>query len=150
MLNSVVLMGRLVADPELKTTSTGVNVTSFSIAVDRDYARQGEARQADFINIVAWRSTADFITKYFRKGQMIAIQGSIQTRSYEDRNGNKRTAFEVIADKVNFCGSKSESGASAGNGQARYDAGSAAPAAFQNGGSEDFSTLSDSEDDLPF
>jgi len=149
MLNTAILMGRLVADPELKTTSTGISVTSFSIAVDRDYARQGENRQTDFINIVAWRQTADFITKYFRKGQMIAIQGSIQSRSYEDRNGNKRTAIEVVADKVNFCGSKSETGAS-NAGQTRYDAGSAAPAAFQNGGSEDFDTLSDSEDDLPF
>ena len=87
MLNNVVLMGRLTADPELRQTSTGIEVTSFSIAIDRGYARQGEERQTDFINCVAWRQTAKFITSYFRKGQMIAVTGSIQTRNYEDKSG---------------------------------------------------------------
>ena len=109
MLNNVILMGRLTADPELKQTPNGVAVLSFSLAVDRDYTQQRQERQADFINIVAWRNTAEFINKYFVKGQMIALKGSIQTRNYEDKNGNKRTAFEVVADKVYFCGSKEES-----------------------------------------
>lgn len=109
MINNVVLMGRLVATPELKSTQTGVSVTSFTLAVERSYAKQGEERQADFINCVAWRNTAEFIAKYFQKGSMLAITGSIQTRNYEDKNGNKRTAVEVVADSASFCGSKSES-----------------------------------------
>ena len=110
MLNCVTLMGRLTADPEIRTTTTGKEVATFSIAVDRSYAKAGEQRQTDFINIVAWESTATFISRYFGKGSMIAIQGSIQTRNYEDKNGNKRTAFEVIAREVSFCGSKNETG----------------------------------------
>lgn len=113
MLNCAILMGRLVADPELKTTTNNVSVTSFRIAVERSYQKQGEERQADFIDIVAWRQTADFVTRYFRKGSMIAVQGSIQTRQYEDKQGNKRTAVEVVADNVSFCGSKAESGTAA-------------------------------------
>ena len=101
MLNVVVLSGRLTADPELKTTQNGVSVCSFSIAVERRY-RQGEERQADFINIVTWRSSAEFVSKYFKKGQMIAIRGSIQTRRYQDKDGNNRTAFDVVADDVQF------------------------------------------------
>ncbi|MDD6145897.1 MAG: single-stranded DNA-binding protein [Oscillospiraceae bacterium] len=108
MINSVVLQGRLIADPELRTTTTGKSVSTFRIAVDRSHSKQGEKRQADFITIVAWNSTADFVSKYFSKGSMIAIQGRIQTRSYEDNSGNKRTAFEVLANEVSFCGSKNE------------------------------------------
>lgn len=110
MINCAILMGRLTANPELRTTQSGTSVTSFTVAVDRDYVRQGEERQTDFINVVAWRQTAEFVERYFRKGSMIAVQGSIQTRNYEDKHGNKRTAVEVIADKVSFCGSKAESG----------------------------------------
>lgn len=101
MLNVVVLTGRLTADPELKTTNSGLSVCSFSIAVDRRY-KSGEERQADFINIVAWRSSAEFVCKYFKKGQAIAVEGSIQTRRYEDKDGNKRTSFEVVANNVQF------------------------------------------------
>ena len=111
MLNCAVIMGRLVADPELRTTPNGISVTSFCVAVDRSFVKAGEERKADFINVVAWRQTADFVTRYFHKGSMIAVQGSIQTRSYEDKNGNKRTAVEIVADNVSFCGSKSEQGA---------------------------------------
>ena len=110
MLNNAVIMGRLVADPELRTTGSGISVLSFTVAVDRGFVRQGEDRQADFIDVIAWRQTAEFISKYFRKGSMIAIQGHIQTRMYEDKNGNKRKAVEVVADNVSFCGSKAESG----------------------------------------
>ena len=97
MLNVAILMGRLVADPEIRHTPNDIAVTSFTIAVDRSYVKSGAERQADFIDIVAWRATAEFVCKYFRKGQMIAVQGSIQTRSYTDKDGNKRKAFEIVA-----------------------------------------------------
>lgn len=106
MTNVSVLMGRLTKDPELKTTSNGISVCSFSLAVDRNYQRAGEERETDFINMVAWRSTAEFIAKYFKKGDMMSAVGSIQTRQYEDRDGHKRTAFEVVVNEVSFCGSK--------------------------------------------
>lgn len=146
MLNCAVIMGRLTADPELRTTANGTSVTSFTVAVDRAYARQGEERQTDFINVVAWRQTAEFVTRYFHKGSMIAVQGSIQTRNWEDKNGNKRTSVEIVADNVSFCGSKSESG----------NANSAAPAArpapaYQGGNADGFSVLPTSDDDaFPF
>lgn len=106
-MNTVILMGRLTADPELKHTANDTAVTSFSIAVDRPMSKE---KTADFINVVAWKKTAEFITKYFHKGSMIAIQGSLQTRRYEDKDGNKRTAYEVVANNVEFCGSKNENG----------------------------------------
>jgi single-strand DNA-binding protein len=112
-LNSVVLIGRLTADPELKHTQNGNAVTGFSIAVDRPYQKAGEERQADFIDIVAWRGTAEFICKYFKKGRKIAVQGAIQNRSYTDKDGNKRKAFEVLAEKVEFADSKQEKKGSA-------------------------------------
>lgn len=110
MLNVAVLMGRLVADPELRHTPNGISTCTFRIAVDRSYVRSGEERKADFIDIVAWRQTAEFVCKYFRKGNLIAVDGSIQTRSYEDKQGNKRTAFEVVANNVNFTGERSANG----------------------------------------
>ena len=105
MFNLVVLTGRLTADPVLKTTPSGTSVTTFSIAVDRRY-KQGEEKQTDFINIVAWRQTAEFVSKYFSKGSMIGIEGAIQTRRYQDKDGNNRTVFEVIANNVQFVESK--------------------------------------------
>ena len=110
MLNCAIIMGRLTTAPELKTTPNGVSVTSFRVAVDRNFVRQGEERQADFIDVVAWRQTAEFVCRYFRKGSMIAVQGSLKSRSYEDRNGNKRTAIEIVADNVSFCGEKTGNG----------------------------------------
>ncbi len=140
MFNLVVLTGRLTADPELKTTPNGISVTTFSIAVNRNY-RSGGENQADFINIVAWRQTAEFITKYFKKGNLIGIEGSIQTRSYTDKNGNKRTAFEVVANNVQFVESKRDTGAASDN----------VPASFSNADSNDFADLGDAtDDDLPF
>ena len=106
MINNVVLMGRLVSDPELRHTPNDIAVTSFTLAVDRSYVKAGTERQADFIDIVAWRNTAEFICKYFQKGQMIAIQGSMQTRTYTDKQGNNRKAVEVLAERVSFCGRK--------------------------------------------
>ena len=114
MFNLVVLTGRLTADVELKTTPSGVSVCSFTIAVERRF-KQGEERQADFVNIVAWRQTAEFVSKYFSKGSMIGIEGSIQTRRYQDKDGNNRTAFEVVANNVQFIESKKTEGATEGN-----------------------------------
>ena len=104
MLNKVILMGRLTADPELKYTPSNVAVCSFTIAVDRSYVKPGEQRKTDFINIVAWRNTAEFVSRYFVKGQLINVCGLLQTRSWDDAQGNKRFATEVIAEEVNFCG----------------------------------------------
>lgn len=108
-------MGRLTANPEIRQTQSGNFVTSFTVAVDRSYTKQGEDKKADFINVIAWRQTAEFVTKYFWKGSMIAIQGSIQTSSYEDKNGAKRKRVEIVADRVSFCGSKSDSKPSTGD-----------------------------------
>ena len=108
MLNVVAIMGRLVADPELRTTQSGTNVCSFRIACDRNFARQGEQRQADFIDIVAWRQQAEFVSKYFQKGSLIAIEGSLQTRQYQDKNGNNRTAIEFVVDNIYFAGPKQD------------------------------------------
>lgn len=137
MLNVVVLTGRLTADPELKTASSGVSVCSFSVAVERRY-RSGEDREADFINIVAWRSSAEFVSKYFKKGQMIAIEGSIQTRRYQDKDGNNRTAFEVVANNVQFADfGKRDNNQQSGVSNPNVDVSC-------------FSETTDPDDDLPF
>lgn len=158
MLNVAVIMGRLAADPELRHTPNGVAVTSFTLAVDRSYARAGTERQTDWIDVVAWRQTAEFVCKYFTKGQLMAVTGSIQTRYYEDRNGNKRKAVEIQATEVNFASSKREGGSMGGDpsyGQPRASA-PAQPAAFSepapaysSGSSEDFEEIL-GDDDLPF
>lgn len=109
-LNKVILGGRLTADPELKTTPSGVSVTSFTVAVNRRFGgKEGEQPQADFINVTAWRATAEFITKYFRRASSICITGSIQTRSWTDQQGQKRFATEIVADEAYFVDAKSES-----------------------------------------
>lgn len=110
-LNKVILIGHLTATPELKSTPGGVRVTSFSIGVTRKYSKAGEQTQTDFINIVAWRSTAEFVTKYFTKGQAICICGSIQTRSYTADDGSKRTVTEIVADEVSFVEKKASTSA---------------------------------------
>lgn len=149
MLNSVCLMGRLVADPELRHTQNQIPVTSFRIAVDRTYQSKGQERQTDFLDIVAWRNTADFVCRYFRKGQLVAVQGSIQTRKYTDKDGNNRTAFEIVADNVFFAEPKRE-GATAGP---RYDSQvpqfSESSPAFSTAAAGDFEEIV-SDDDLPF
>lgn len=108
MLNRAILMGRITKSPELKTTPSGVPVIQISVAVDRNYTPKGQEKQTDFIDVVAWRNTAEFIAKYFDKGQLIALAGSIQKRSYTDNQGNKRSVTEVIADQAYFCGGKNE------------------------------------------
>lgn len=106
MLNRIVLMGRLTRDPELRRTQSGTAVVSFSIACDRDYAAQGAERETDFIDIVAWRGTAEFVEKYFSKGRMIVVGGRLQIRNWQDKEGNKRRSAEVLADSVYFGDSK--------------------------------------------
>lgn len=115
-------MGRMCYDPELKSTPQGISVIRFQIAVDRNYQASGKERQADFIDCIAWRQTAEFISRYFRKGSMIAVEGSIQTQNYTDKDGNKRKAVEVLANNVSFCGEK-ENGSQAvtGNKNANID-----------------------------
>lgn len=108
-LNKVILGGRLTHDPELKTTASGVSVVSFTVAINRNYkGKNGEAPQADFLNVTAWRQTAEFITRYFRKASSICVVGSIQTRSWTDQNGQKRFATEIVADEAYFVDAKSE------------------------------------------
>lgn len=106
MLNRVILMGRLTKDPELRHTQSDIPVASFTLAVDRGYKRDNDAVNADFINIVAWRGTAEFVSKWFSKGQLVAVSGRLQTRSYTDANGNNRTVTEVVADEAFFAESK--------------------------------------------
>lgn len=157
MLNVVAIMGRLVADPELRTTTQGNSVCSFRIACDRSYVQQGQERQADFIDIVAWRQQADFVSKYFKKGSMIAIEGSLQTRQYQDENGNNRTAVEVVANNISFAGAKRQDGQNAPSYEqqtANYvqqakAAHNASQPTYTQGSMDDFAVISDN-DDLPF
>lgn len=107
-MNQIVIMGRLTADPELKETQSGKSVTSFSVAVQRDYANEQKEYETDFIPVVAWRSTAEFVCRYFAKGQMIALTGRLQSRKYTDKEGNNRTAYDVVADRVYFTGGKQD------------------------------------------
>lgn len=152
MLNVVAIMGRLVADPELRTTPAGYSVCSFRIACDRSYVQQGQERQADFIDIVAWRQQADFVSKYFQKGSMIAVEGRLQTRNYQDKNGNNRTAVEVVANNISFAGAKrqdSQSVPSYEQQTASHVEQAKAQTGFAQGSADDFAVISDN-DDLPF
>ena len=161
MLNHIVIMGRLTRDPELRSTQSGVSVTSFTVAVDRDFGgRDGGERQTDFIDCVAWRQTGEFVSKYFHKGSMIVVSGRLQSRKWQDRDGNNRTNWEVIADNVYFGESRrdSESNGSYGSydsnrggydsnrGSGSYDSSprSSAPAPSA------FSELDDGDGELPF
>lgn len=149
-MNRVILVGRLTADPELKQTPNGVSVCTFSIAINRPYSSKTGERQADFINIVAWRAQAEFVSKYFAKGNQIGIDGSIQTRQYTDRDGNKRTAFEVVAENISFIESRAASQQSRSYDAPSTPTRSAAPAAetYSSGDAADFAEIDD--DDLPF
>ena len=152
MLNVVAIMGRLVADPELRTTTQGNSVCSFRIACDRSYVQQGQERQADFIDIVAWRQKADFVSKYFQRGSMIAIDGSLQTRQYQDKQGSKRTAVEVVANNISFAGAKRQDGQNVPSYEqqtASYVEQAKAQTSFAQGSADDFAVIDDN-DDLPF
>ena len=159
MLNRIVLMGRLTRDPELRRTQSGTAVASFSVACDRDYAAQGAERETDFIDIVAWRGTAEFVEKYFSKGRMIVVGGRLQIRNWQDKEGNKRRSAEVVADNVYFGDSKRDSAdggfnQSQGYAQSFNQVPQQQPAyqAPQNvsAAPSDFSMLSDDDPDLPF
>ena len=152
MLNVVAIMGRLVADPELRTTTQGNSMCSFRIACDRSYVQQGQERQADFIDIVAWRQQADFVSKYFQKGSLIAVSGSLQTRQYQDKNGNNRTAVEVVANNISFAGAKRQDAQSAPSYEQQtisHVQQAKAQSGFAQGSADDFAVISDN-DDLPF
>ena len=160
MLNHITLMGRLVRDPELRRTGTGIAVASFRIAVDRDYApKDGGERKADFIDCVAWRQTGEFISKYFTKGRMIVVDGRLEMRDWTDKEGNKRTSAEVIVDNAYFGDSKRDGdNSNSSYGGNVYGGNSyAAPAAPAYGGystpaapASDFAMLSDDDAQLPF
>ena len=159
MLNVVAIMGRLAADPQLRQTTTGKNVASFRIACDRGRRDANGQSQADWLDVVAWDRTAEFVCKYFQKGSLIAIDGRLQSRSYQDKNGNNRTAFEIVANNINFAGPKNSNAGGGANYQnsapsyqnaapARPAAVEAAPS-YSAGTADDFAVIDDS-DDLPF
>ncbi|MBQ2971710.1 MAG: single-stranded DNA-binding protein [Ruminococcus sp.] len=148
MLNRVVLMGRLVSDPELKTTTSGISVTSFRIAVDRSYVKAGAERQADFFDIVAWRNTAEFVCRNFGKGSLIAVDGQLQSRQYQAKDGTNRTVVEVVADNVSFTGERRDASASYSAPRDSYSQIPQAPS-YSNGTVDDFQEMP-LDDDLPF
>ena len=159
MLNHIVLMGRLTRDPELRRTGSGVAVASFTLAVDRDYAAQGAEKETDFVDIVAWRNTAEFVSKYFAKGRMAVVTGRLQIRNWQDKEGNKRRSAEVVADNVYFGDSKRDNadGGSFNQSQGYAQSFNQIPQqpAYQvpqnvSAASSDFSMLSDDDPDLPF
>lgn len=131
MINNIVLMGRLTYEPELKMTTSGISVINFQIACDRNYQAKGQDRQADFIDCQAWRKTAEFISRYFHKGDMIALEGTLQTNNFTDKDRNKRKSVIVVADNISFCGAKEK------------------PDLNIPGANQDFEEIED-DDDLPF
>ena len=149
MLNHIIIMGRLVRDPELRRTGSGVAVASFRVAVDRDYApKDGGERKADFIDCVAWRQTGEFISKYFAKGRMIVVDGRLEMRDWTDKDGNKRTSAEINVANAYFGDNKRE-----GDGSSAGFAAPSAPAfeGFSGASSaSDFAMLSDDDAQLPF
>ena len=148
MLNRIILMGRLTRDPELRHTQQGTPVASFTLAVDRDFkGRDGGERATDFIDIVAWRNTADFVSKYFTKGRMAVVEGRLQIRDWTDRDGGKRRTAEVIADNVYFGDSKRD-GESSGGSYSRVSA--HAPVDYGMPVGDQFAELADDDGDLPF
>ena len=152
MLNHIVIMGRLTRDPELRRTGSGVAVTSFSLAVDRDFGnRENGERETDFIDCVAWRQTGEFVSKYFTKGRMAVVSGRLQIRNWTDKEGNKRRTAEVIADNVYFGDSKRDGdSAAAGNTYAAPAAGGFGGYSAPSSPASDFAMLSDDDAQLPF
>lgn len=151
MLNHIVLMGRLTRDPELRRTGSGIAVASFRLAVDRDFApKDGGEKETDFIDVVAWRSTAEFVSRFFTKGRMAVVSGRLQMRNWTDKEGNKRTSAEVVADNVYFGDSKRDGAAPAPQGG--FDQSYApAPTTFSGAArTSDFSMLEDDDHELPF
>lgn len=149
-LNKVILGGRLTADPELRTTQSGLPVTTFTVAVSRNYKSNDQQPQSDFINVVAWRSTAEFVSKYFHKGSSICVIGSIQTRKWQDQNGQNRYITEVIADEVNFVDSKSDSSSRQAAAPAYTPDSYGAPSYSSSSNTAPKFEEMSNEDDLPF
>lgn len=145
-MNLIVIKGRLVRDPELRTTQSGISVCNATVAVDRSYKRDGEP-DADFFDCVFWKQGAEFVSKYFTKGKEILVQGSMQSRKYQDKNGNNRVAWEIQNAHAEFCGSKSDNGG--GQGYTTNGTPGVQPPAQPVGGSDDFAVIEDG-DDLPF
>lgn len=151
MLNHIVLMGRLTRDPELRRTGSGVSVASFSLAVDRDFGKnEAGEKETDFIDIVAWRNTADFVSRYFTKGRMAVVSGRLQIRSWTDKDGNKRRTAEVVADNVYFGDSKRDGDAAPAAYGDSYAPAYTAPAAPAAAPASDFAMLEDDDSELPF
>ena len=148
MLNHIVLMGRLTRDPELRRTGSGIAVASFTLAVDRDFAAQGAEKETDFVDIVAWRNTAEFVSRYFTKGRMAVVTGRLQIRNWTDKEGNKRRSAEIVADNVYFGDSKRDSE----GGNASYGGGNASYGSYSTPSSpvSDFALLEDDDSQLPF
>ena len=149
MLNKIILMGRLTRDPELRRTSSGTAVTSFSLAVDRDFKSQSGEKETDFIDIVAWRNTAEFVSKYFTKGRMAVVEGRLQIRDWTDRDGGKRRSAEVVADNVYFGDSKRDAGGDYGSAPS-YGAPAYSAPAPSGGGPSDFAEIGEEDVELPF
>ena len=149
MLNKIILMGRLTRDPELRRTGSGTAVTSFSLAVDRDFKSQGGEKETDFIDIVAWRSTAEFVSKYFTKGRMAVVEGRLQMRDWTDRDGHKRRSAEVVADNVYFGDSKRDGGSDFGA-PAYGDRSGGYASQAPMGGHSDFAEIGEEDGELPF
>ena len=149
MLNKIVIMGRLTRDPELRRTQSGTAVTSFSLAVDRDFKSQSGEKETDFIDVVAWRSTAEFVAKYFTKGRMAVVEGRLQIRDWKDKDGNNRRSAEVVADNIYFGDSKREGGSDYAAPAYGAPTGYAAPAAPM-GGRSDFAEIGEEDGELPF
>ena len=148
MLNKVIIMGRLVKDPELRRTQSGTAVTSFRIAVDRDFKSQDGSKQADFFDVVAWRNTAEFVSKYFTKGRMAVVEGRLQIRDWTDRDGGKRRSAEVIAENVYFGDSKRDGGADSYGSAPAYGAPVSRSSAPM--GRSDFAEIGEEDGELPF
>ena len=149
MLNNISVMGRLTADPEVRQTPNGVSVCSFTIANDKDFKRDGDA--PNWIDCVAWRNNAEFIGKYFRKGSLIVVTGSLQTRQYQDKNGNNRKATEIVVNQQYFAESKRSAEENQAGGFApAQQAAQAAPVSYASADASDFTVTGDDEDDLPF
>ena len=152
MLNKIFIMGRLTRDPELRRTQSGTPVTSFSLAVDRDFKSQSGEKETDFIDVVAWRSTAEFVSKYFTKGRMAVVEGRLQIRAWQDKDGNNRRSAEVVADNVYFGDSRRDGDSGSGNyggGNSGYSAPAGGYAAPVGGGSG-FAEIDEEDGDLPF
>ena len=150
MLNRIILMGRLTRDPELRRTQSGTAVTSFSLAVDRDFKSQNGDKETDFIDIVAWRSTAEFVSKYFTKGRMAVVEGRLQIRDWTDREGGKRRSAEVVADNVYFGDSKRDAASDGGYAPAYSAPAGRAPMMAPSDGHSDFAEIGEEDGDLPF